>query len=156
FGTLMSTDAAMPRRGSAMTGSGWALGVYGRYAGSWGYVYGRAAYGSSGYHATRDVTVGSEACPAEGRFGATGAAPAADAAFRPFDTPLGRAEITAGLTWMSSARPQVKEGGAGSLSLIAEGARADSLQGRVGVRLTPAPMKTLMGMDARLWLQLGW
>ena len=46
--------------------------------------------------------------------------------------------------------------GAGSLSLIVDGARADSLQGRVGVRLTPAPMKTLMGMDARPWLQLGW
>src|SRR5690606_2266137 len=133
--TGVQTCALPICRGSAMTGSGWALGVYGRYAGSWGYVDGLAAYGSSGYHATRDVTVGSEARRAEGSFGATVAAAAADAAFRPFDTPLGRAEITAGLTWMSSARPQVKETGAGSLSLLVDPGEDHSLRAHAGVRL---------------------
>ncbi|MFS8525020.1 MAG: autotransporter domain-containing protein, partial [Limnochordales bacterium] len=156
FGTLMSTDAAMPRRGSAMTGSGWALGVYGRYAGSWGYVDGLAAYGSSGYHATRDVTVGSEARRAEGSFGATVAAAAADAAFRPFDTPLGRAEITAGLTWMSSARPQVKETGAGSLSLLVDPGEDHSLRAHAGVRLWTEQTQTLLGLGAQPWFHLGW
>lgn len=124
----------MPDRASTLSGTGYQLGLYGRFDVGSATVAALFGYGTTSYDSSRKIAFGSAARQAAARFDATGSVFSVEALFDASESDGLALQPFASLTHISTERPAFREQGAGTTGLVVDAGRDRITRARAGLR----------------------